>query len=163
LDQISYASRANSDIVDCWKLNTDPSGNRFDVFLCHNSADKEEVRAISKRLRAEGLSPWLDEDQLRPGVRWQRALQDQISTVQTAAVFVGLSGIGPWQDVEIDGILAELVRRGCPVIPVALRTCPAVPDLPLFLRQLMWVDFRRNQPDPWLQLLWGVTGKCPYH
>jgi hypothetical protein len=50
----------------------------FDVFLCHNSEDKPEVRQIARRLAAEGIKPWLDEEQIRPGTSWQTALGQQI-------------------------------------------------------------------------------------
>jgi hypothetical protein len=35
------------------------------------------------------------------------------------------------------------------------------PRLPLFLDSLAWVDFCRQEPDPFEQLLWGVTGEKP--
>jgi hypothetical protein len=37
----------------------------FDVFLCHNSADKLAVRWTAERLRERGIRPRLDEDELR--------------------------------------------------------------------------------------------------
>jgi WD40 repeat protein len=40
----------------------------FDVFLCHNTADKAQVRQIGAQLRDHGLLPWLDEWELRPGM-----------------------------------------------------------------------------------------------
>jgi hypothetical protein len=162
LDNLSHASRANSDIVKYWKSKlAEPSDDGFDVFLCHNSSDKDEIRKIATRLKEERLRPWLDEEQLRPGARWQRALQEQLSKIRTAAVFVGANGVGPWQDIEIEAFLVELVQRGCPVIPVILHSAPKFPDLPPFLRQLTWVDFRTSRPDPWMRLLWGVTGTRP--
>lgn len=66
----------------------------FDVFLCHNSEDKPEVKKIGKQLIQQGLHPWLDEWELRPGLLWQRALEEQIENIKTAAVFVGPSGMG---------------------------------------------------------------------
>ena len=38
---------------------------------------------------------------------------------------------------------------------------PIKPELPLFLRQFTWVDFRASDPDPMYQLRWGITGKKP--
>ncbi len=35
--------------------------NEFDVFLCHNSQDKPEVKKIAWQLQQQGLKPWLDE------------------------------------------------------------------------------------------------------
>ena len=63
----------------------------FDVFLCHNSKDREQVMAIGDRLRERGVLPWLDVWEIRPGVRWQKELRRVIRSVKTAAVFIGLS------------------------------------------------------------------------
>jgi len=114
----------------------------FDVFLCYNSADKSEVRKICDALKSLGLNPWLDEEQLRPGLPWQEILETQLGRIRTAAVFVGVSGLGPWQSREMRGFIDEFVRRECPVIPVLLPTAAPEPNLPLLLRQMTWVDFR---------------------
>ncbi len=39
----------------------------YDVFLSHSSHDKDIVRAVAERLRADGLRVWLDEWILKPG------------------------------------------------------------------------------------------------
>jgi hypothetical protein len=77
------------------------------------------------------------------------------------AVFVGESGFGPWQDLEMQAFLREFVKRRCPVIPVILPDCDNVPDLPVFLSGMTWVDFRVDDPDPLKKLVWGITGKKP--
>ena len=53
----------------------------------------------------------------------------------------------------------RICKRKCPVIPVILADAPQKPKLPLFLREMTWVDFRKNEPDPLQQLIWGITGK----
>src|SRR5262249_48172704 len=130
----------------------------FDVFLCHNAQDKPTVKQIGQQLKAHGILPWLDEWELRPGLPWQRALEKQIENIKSAAVFVGKSGLGPWQHNELDAFLREFVSRGCPVIPVLLPDAPTGPALPVFLRAMTWVDFRVLEPDPLQQLLWGIRG-----
>jgi hypothetical protein len=40
------------------------------VFLCHSSGDKQAVRDLYRRLRGDGLDPWLDEENLLPGQNW---------------------------------------------------------------------------------------------
>jgi formylglycine-generating enzyme required for sulfatase activity len=131
----------------------------FNVFLCHNSADKPAVKEIGLRLKDCGIIPWLDEWELRPGFSWQTLLEEQIPRIKSAAVFIGKEGIGPWQKEEIKAFLREFVERQCPVIPVILSYAPKVPELPLLLRGIQWVDFRENDPDPMKQLIWGITGK----
>jgi hypothetical protein len=132
--------------------------NDFDVFLCHRSEDKPIVKEIGERLKERGILPWLDEWELQPGLPWERLLEEQIEQIKTAAVFIGQSGIGPWQQMELEAFLREFVRRGCPVIPVLLPDAPKQPKLPVFLKGMTWVDFRKDEPNPMGHLLWGITG-----
>jgi hypothetical protein len=156
LIDLSIASRGDMDICEFWKLK--PTQQGFDVFLCHNSQDKEVLREVNSKLKTAGIKTWFDEEQLPPGRLWQELLEEQIGQIKTAAVFVGPSGMGPWQDMEIRAFLTEFVKRRCPIIPVILAECSFVPQLPIFLRQFTWVDFRKIVPDPFKQLLWGITG-----
>jgi hypothetical protein len=114
------------------------------VFLCHNSEDKPAVRAVNKLLKASDLITWLDEERLPFGLPWQAELEGVIGQVRSAIVFVGKSGIGPWQNMEMRSFLDEFVSRTCPVIPVLLADAPAAPQLPMFLRQMAWVDLGRE-------------------
>ncbi|MBE8991749.1 GUN4 domain-containing protein [Nostoc sp. LEGE 12450] len=134
---------------------------KFDVFLCHNSKDKPAVIGVAEQLQQRGIVPWLDIWHLRPGFSWQDSLDEQINEIQAAAVFVGNSGFGPWQDQEIKAFIRAFVNRKCPVIPVLLPDAPQEPQLPVFLQGLMWVDFRLQNPEPMGQLIWGITGEKP--
>lgn len=132
---------------------------KFDVFLCYNSQDKPAILRIDRKLRERGILPWLDENELRPGMPWQPALEKQINKIKAAAVFVGASNEGPWQKMEIPAFLRKFVKKKAPVIPVLLRSCKRKPNLPTFLEGFMWVDFRKKRPDPYKALIWGITGK----
>ena len=134
---------------------------KFDVFLCHNSEDKPAIREIAHELIEKDITPWLDEEQIRPGTSWQTALEEQIHHIKSAAVFVGESGIGPWQSEEIKAFLSEFVERKCPIIPVLLPTAKGKPNLPILLKSFQLVDFREAKPDPLKQLIWGITGQKP--
>ena len=82
----------------------------FDVFLCHHTADKPEVKEIAERLKERGLRPWLDEWELVPGRPWQRSLEEQIQRIRSAAVFIGEDGFGPWQNLELEASLSPISR-----------------------------------------------------
>ena len=131
---------------------------QFDVFLCHNSEDKPFIRDIARQLRAQNLTPWLDEEQLIPGRDWLDILEQDIERIKTVAVFVGKAGVGPWQRREISAFLREFVELGTPVIPVLLPNAPAQPKLPILLKNMTYVDFRKQETDPFEYLLWGITG-----
>ena len=157
LDDLSRASRPGRDIVTYWTENAKP--DRFDVFLCYNSDDRAQVRELYEKLRAVGLRPWLDEEQLRPGLPWQQELDAQIGSISSAAVLVGKSKIGPWQNLELGGFLIEFIERRCPVIPVLLPYAASPPPLPRFLRQMTWVDLRDHPDVAMKRLIWGITGR----
>jgi TIR domain len=143
------------------ELDRKRAGSEFDVFLCHNGADKPSVRRIADLLEERGLLPWLDERELPPGQPWQQLLEKQIGSIRTAAVFVGAAGIGPWQQQELDGFLREFKKRNSPVIPVLLPDAPDNVELPIFLNAMTWVDFRLKDPDPLTRLIWGITRQRP--
>jgi DNA helicase II / ATP-dependent DNA helicase PcrA len=141
---------------------TDEQSFKFDVFLCHNSDDKPEIRKIAAEIKKRKKIYWLDEEQCQPGLPFQRCLEEAIPIVKSAAVFVGENGVGPWQRMEIYAFLQELVDRGCPVIPIILPGCEETPKLPPFIKINTWIDFRQIYPDPMKQLIWGISGKKPY-
>lgn len=134
----------------------------FDVFLCHNSEDKPSIRSIYKELTHRGILPWLDEMELPPGSSWQRVLAKQIGNIKSVVVFIGRSGQGPWQILEMESFLQEFVQRKCRVIPVILKECNKRPRLPAFLKNFTWVDLRAKYPDPMELLVWGITGVRPF-
>ena len=133
----------------------------YDVFLCHNTKDKPQVMAIGERLKERGILPWLDIWEIRPGTRWQKELQRNIRSVRSAAVFIGSRGTGPWQELEVEAALQEFVRRNRPVIPVILSGRQGTPRLPTFLGSWHMIDMRHPDPDPFVQLVWGITGEKP--
>ena len=152
----SSKSRACHDV-----LQRKRAAGQFDVFLCHNSADKPAVKRIAQRLKEACILPWLDVWELPPGKPWQPLLEQQIGNIKSAAVCFGSAGIGPWQQQEMYGFLQAFVARNVPVIPLLLPDAPMTPALPIFLRLMTWVDFRKDDPDPLAELIWGITGERP--
>lgn len=136
-----------------------PNIEYFDVFLCHNSEDKAEIRQIADELVRRGYKPWLDEREILPGSVWPAELDKQIGTCKAAAVFVGKSGIGPWQQNEVWAFIQQFVTRACPVIPVILSSAAETPELPNLLQIFDWVNFRNTDQDPYEKLIRGITGE----
>ena len=52
-------------------------------------------------------------------------------------------------------------RAPTPGDPRDPAACQNVPELPPFLKGMTWVDFRKRDPDPLAQLIWGITGQKP--
>jgi len=134
----------------------------FHVFLSHKSSKKRTVRALGRALAKRGLRVWLDEEQIRPGVPWLDLLEQGIKDSASVAVCVAADGLGPWQDQEMHAALRLAVTRRLRVIPVLLPGAPEMPDLPMFLGNLGWVDLRGGLDRVGLDaLVWGITGERP--
>ncbi|NOT06324.1 MAG: tetratricopeptide repeat protein [Anaerolineales bacterium] len=139
---------------------------KFDVFLSHNGKDKPAVEILAHKLEAKGFTVWLDKWNLIPGEPWQEGLEEALDDCQTYTVFVGPSGIGPWENEEMRVAIEERVKdKKRRVIPVLL---PGAPDntslkLPRFLTRLTWVDFRSgiNDEDTLYRLECGIKGVAP--
>ena len=146
---------------------------RFHVFLSHNSADKPAVEELARRLKAEGMEPWLDKWHLIPGDRWQPAIEEVLAECASCAVFIGADGIGTWQDEEMRAAINRRVtasRAADPkdrfrVIPVLLPGVarPERSLLPAFLVSTTWVEFRAtlDEAEPFRRLVCGVRGVEP--
>jgi GTPase SAR1 family protein len=130
--------------------------NDYDVFLCYNSEDVGQVKAIADRLRERGILPWFDLYEVQPGARWQTALEQAVGTLRAAVVFLGPRGPGPWQAMETEAQLQQMVHRKRPVIPVILPGRPGIPRLPAFIKHDA-IDFRETDPDPFERLMDGIT------
>lgn len=131
----------------------------YDVFLSHNSADKPVVESIATRLQGAGVTPFLDRWCLVPGKPWQEELEAILENSAACAVFLGSNGLGPWQNVEMRVALDRRVHeQDFHVVPALLPG--KKPALPLFLRQLTYVEFQQpDDPEAFRLLLAGIKGK----
>jgi len=74
-------------------------------------------------------------------------------------VFIGPNGPGPWQDLEVMALLQQFGKPGRRIIPVILEGRKGSPRFPLFLGVWHAVDMREPKPDPFQQLVGGITGE----
>lgn len=148
----------------CAPVEFQDDATESDVFLSHNSHDKQAVRKLALALRRRGLKVWLDQWALVPGDHSQEGLEKGIAGAKSAAVLIGKDGLGPWEEQEMRACLNEHVARGLPVIPVLLPGAASKPELPLFLKDLNWVELSEPFTEAELdRLQWGITRVNPGH
>lgn len=91
------------------------------VFLCHSSNDKPAVRELYQKLRAEPwISPWLDEEELLPGMDWNMEIEKAIEA--TDAILVCISN----NSITKEGYVQREIR-------IALDYADYKPDGTLFI------------------------------
>jgi hypothetical protein len=139
------------------------SADRFDVFLAHNSKDKPFVAKVADHLRRRGIKPWFDKEQIAPGCRFQKCIQNAIRNVSVAAVFIGQHGVGRWQDLELESLVKLCVDKNLPLIPVLLPGQKKLPSTLPFLDNISFVRFNKNAGEKKAldEMVWGIRDKKP--
>lgn len=136
---------------------------KFDAFFSYNRNDGPLVKQIANEMTNAGIKVWFDEWEVQPGKKWKKELCRGIRESRSIIVFIGPSGVGPWEEQEIENAIDQYVNQGSSVIPVILPGVEKVPELPAFLDQFNWVDCRSTQTSQISldRLIWGITGRKP--
>lgn len=112
------------------------------VFLCHASEDKAAVRVLYRRLKALGIDPWLDEEDLVAGQDWEFQIRKAVRDADIVLACLSERGVGKTGFVQREIKLALDVAEEQPegaifIVPLKLNEC-VVPER---LRQWHWVDY----------------------
>lgn len=111
------------------------------VFLCHSRNDKSAVRALHQRLRDDGIDPWLDEEKLIPGQKFDREIRIAVRNSDVVIVCLSNGSVtkGGYVQKEIKfalDVADEQPEGTIFVIPARLEDC----DVPERLSEWHWVD-----------------------
>ena len=127
----------------------DAAGKRYlRIFLCHSSGDKLAVRDLYGRLRsaANYISPWLDEEDLLPGQRWQEEIPKAVRESDVVIVCLSQNAVNKRGYVQKEIKYALDVADEQPegtifLIPVRLEDC----EIPERLEHLHCVNLNQSR------------------
>jgi hypothetical protein len=105
------------------------------IFFSYSRQDADFVLQLGKDLRNAGVDIWLDQLDIKPGERWDVAIQESLS--ECGQLLVVLSPASVASANVLDEVSFAL-EQGKPVIPVLIADC----EIPFRLRRLQHVDFR---------------------
>jgi len=114
---------------------------RLRVFLCHTSGDKPAVRDLYHRLRADGIDPWLDEENLLPGQDWQLEIPKALRSSDAAIICLSSRAITKAGYVQkeiryaLDAV-DELPEGTFSLVGVKLEEC----QIPERLNRWQWIN-----------------------
>ena len=130
------------------------------VFISHSSSDKRFALRLALDLKVRGIDVWIDTWEIRVGDSLTNKIQDGIhSSSFLLAVLSPESTKSPWVRVELQAALSrEIERQTVFVLPVLLKDC----EMPLFLKDKVYADFRGNYSDG-LQTLMFAIGSSASH
>lgn len=105
------------------------------AFFSYSRNDSEFVLKLAKDLRTGGAVVWLDQLDIRPGQRWDNAVERAL--VDCAHLLVVLSPASVESTNVMDEVSFALEEKKL-VIPVLYRDC----NIPFRLRRLQYIDTR---------------------
>lgn len=116
------------------------------AFLCHAREDKPAVRDLYKDLRKDGIEPWLDEEDLLPGMDWEQEIPKAVRASDVVLVCLSRSAVNKVGYVQKEIKFALDVADEQPegaifLIPLRLEDCE-VPDR---VRRWQWVDLFKEK------------------
>lgn len=128
-------------------IHFESSKYKHDVFLCHNTVNKQEVERLASKLKKRRVKVWFDKWDLMPGQNISNELEVIIYNVPSVIVVISDDGLGPWQKEEINACLRESKKRKIQLIPVILkgstRSIESL-EIPEFLKSFSVHDLRNG-------------------
>lgn len=102
------------------------------VFLCHASEDKKVVYDVYRKLKVAGFSPWLDKEDLLPGMEWAKEIPKVLRQSACVLVFLSSNSVGKRGYVQREfkltiDTLDEIPEGQIFLIPILIDHC-SVPD-----------------------------------
>jgi len=116
---------------------------KYDVFLSHNSKDKQQVENIADYLKERSLETWFDKNRIYGGDVISREINTAICNSKSAAFFVGKYGLGKWQQAELETLeTLQNNENKLKIIPVLLPDVDELPSDPeyIFLRKINYIS-----------------------
>lgn len=148
-------------------MNNQNPESRFDGFVSYCSAEAPVVEAIHAHLESSlQVRLWIDRWDIEAGSPWQEQLERALLAVPVVFVFVGESGLGPWQTEECRVAIAARVRSGSAVrvVPVLLSgvSQQTIGGLPPFLTRHSWIALGDDLDDADLaRFRAAIAGRSP--
>jgi TIR domain len=125
------------------------------VFISYSHEDREVVDRIAANLVRRRVNVWVDRWELRIGDSLIQRIQSEIQSADALVVMLSRASVrSAWCQKELSaGLIRELEERRVVVLPVLLEEC----EIPLFLRDKKYADFRRGFDHGLSDLLEGIA------
>ena len=121
-----------------------PDGGRFQVpiFISYSHADEAFAHELATHLVKHNAHVWIDSWELNVGDSLIQRIQQAIQESSALLIVLSKASVeSEWCKKELNaGLMRELDEKRVLVLPVLLDNC----DIPMFLREKMYADFRTS-------------------
>ena len=106
------------------------------AFFSYSRDDSSFVVRLARDLKAAGANVWLDQLDIIPGQRWDRAVEDALKNCPRLIVILSPTSV---ESTNVMNEVSFALEEQKTVIPVIYRDCV----IPFRLRRLQYVDFKQ--------------------
>ena len=106
------------------------------AFFSYSRDDSSFVVRLARDLKAAGANVWLDQLDIIPGQRWDRAVEDALKNCPRLIVILSPTSV---ESTNVMNEVSFALEKQKTVIPVIYRDCV----IPFRLRRLQYVDFKQ--------------------
>lgn len=133
----------------------------YDVFLSHSSKDKDAVRELAERLKADGLRVWFDKWVIKLGDSIPLAIERGLESSRTLVLVMSQNAFdSEWVTLERHTALFRDPKNDSRrFIPLKLDDS----DPPALLQQLLYIDWRTKDMDEYTRLLSACKSGATAH
>src|SRR5215469_9430248 len=107
------------------------------AFFSYSRDDSEFVLRVAGDLKAAGANVWLDQLDIVPGQRWDRAVEDALANCPSILVILSPASVNSTNVMDEVSFALEEKKT---VIPVMYKDC----TVPFRLRRVQYVDLRQD-------------------
>lgn len=129
------------------------------AFISHSSIDKPFALRLAEALRANGIDVWIDDMELTVGDNIIQKIKEGIQSSDAIIVVLSKNYVSSkWAMQELSMFMARaLSEESIRVIPALIEEC----DIPVFLRDRMYVDFRPDFDSAFNRILHALHVRGP--
>ena len=116
------------------------------TFISYSKVDAEFALKLASQLRSEGIGIWIDQLDIAPGARWDRAIEAAMTAADR--ILVVLSPTSTTSE-NVQDEIGLAFDTGKQIIPVLCKPC----EVPMRLRRLQHIDFAQDYDRAFERLL----------
>jgi len=124
------------------------------IFVSYARADSEFVLRLAHDLKSARLFPWVDQLDIQPGDRWDKAVEDALERSHTLVVVLSTASVA---SNNVMDEVARALESGKRVVPVVCQEC----KIPFRLARFEHVDLSRDYAAGLNKLIKGFSGVSP--
>jgi len=121
------------------------------IFISYAREDSEFALRLASDLRSEGVDIWLDQLDIPPGIRWDRAIEQALRTCDRLLIILSPASVASENVMDEVAFALDREKR---IVPVLHRRC----EIPLRLLRLQYIDFTSDYDQGLTALLAELRG-----